>query len=129
MIAQVERYVALDAPETHAVFVWYISTAPARVLQLYMRTAFVPKALGQASLDIAITRSFMAGLGGRIGLHADPKGGTELMEWYKGRKMTNFPAGLKLPRSIRVNDGRFFFYTPHGAYNASVELDYYRDTP
>jgi hypothetical protein len=127
MVLMVRRYAAFDGSPAPAGYVWFLSTAPREALRPHLPDADVPKALGQAALDVAITESFFAGRSGRIGLHAAAEGGDRLLDWYvQGRKMQRFPAAKPMPTVARVNDGRYLFYTAQAAYAASKALDSFR---
>lgn len=133
------RYPALNDHAESAVYLWYMADAPKSVLAglrpedqttTQLALSDIPKMLGTVALDTAVTRSFKDGLRGRVGLHADPKGGTKLFQWYESRGMKNLAADAKLPPGIRriivANDGRYFYYTTAGAYFASRSLDQFR---
>ncbi len=87
----------------------------------------VPKRLGTIALDVAVTHSFNHGGHGRTSLHADPKGGDRLLEWYQGKGMKVLPTDRRIPfgprRFLRPSDGRYCYYTVKAALEASRGLD------
>ena len=101
-----------------ATFLWYLSTAPSELLQMELNgVRFVPKLVGRAALDAAVVVSASCGAGGKLWLHADPKG-VDLMGWYSTipgltrvseRQFSALP-GSPIPIRIaqRKNDGRYF---------------------
>lgn len=106
----IERYPHLDVTgprEAH--FVWFLAVAPDSVLQGLGISS--PASLGQVALDCAMVLSLNAGLGGRIGLHAAPGGGSRLLTYYLNTcRLLQLHSTAALPRSIKkANDGRFFY--------------------
>ncbi len=101
-----------------ATFVWYLSTAPTDLLQVEVNGVMaVPKLVGRAALDAAMVVSASCGAGGKLWLHADPKG-VDLISWYSSipgltrvseRQFSELP-GSPIPIRIaqRKNDGRYF---------------------
>ena len=81
------------------------------------RVMAVPKLVGRAALDAAMVVSASCGAGGKLWLHADPKG-VDLISWYSSipgltrvseRQFSELP-GSPIPIRIaqRKNDGRYF---------------------
>ena len=64
---------------------------------------------------------------GRVGLHADVRGGDLLLGWYQQQGMTVLPADRRLPpgprRLVRPSDGRYCYFTAKAALEASRRLD------
>jgi hypothetical protein len=124
----VERYPDLHDPERESVFLWYLSPAPeeffqsgrGRVLECF------PKALMAVGMDMAITHSYNVMRRGRVGLHAAPKGGQALFDWYsdpaRGGMISIPPAG-RLAGGWRRNDGRYFYHDEITAFTVSRRLD------
>lgn len=111
MIMLAGRYPALNNHSQSAVFAWFVSAAPEKLVSDRVG-ANVPRGVGQALMDIALTHSGMSGYLGRMGLHADPKGGEQLMDFYHNRvQLMNLNSSAKLPRARRLfgNDGRYFY--------------------
>jgi hypothetical protein len=65
--------------------------------------------LGRILVDAALVVSFNRGNDGRACLHADPQGGKELLARFEhDYGLAKLPANLQL-RSVRKNDGRYFY--------------------
>jgi len=131
MLQLLGRYPALNDHDKTSAFTWFLSTAPkAALLELdeyHLSENRIPKRLGSIALDVAVTHSFNHGDHGRTGLHADPKGGDRLLEWYQERGMTVLPTDRRIPfgprRFLRPSDGRYCYYTARAALEASRSLD------
>jgi len=105
------RYPALDDHKKNAVFTWFVSTAPEKLISERVGMN-VPCGVGQALMDVALTHSNIVGYNGNMGLHAAPKGGVDLMDFYKKRvQLHNLSSVAKLPRgrALTGNDGRYFY--------------------
>ena len=130
LLLLVGNYRHLQNHYEDAVFLWYLSAAPVAVLQKFLPDEFRPKPLGVLGLDTALVHSFTLRLMGRLGLHADRKGGEDLARWYLKQGMTNLPAGAPLPTGFRAsfvpNDGRYFYYDPGSATEAITRMDRFR---
>lgn len=118
----------LDQPSDSSVFLWYLTTAPAKALA-GLGVAHKPPLL-EVLLDIAMVESEAKGYGGRIGLHAANDGNSPasvaLYEAYKTRcGLTALPANLSLP-GVRRNDGRYFVASSAVAHSRMTALDSYR---
>jgi hypothetical protein len=65
-----------------------------------------------------------------MSLHADPKGGERLLQWYRDRGMLVLARDRRLPagprRLIRPSDGRYCYFTVEGALQLSRGLDHLR---
>lgn len=110
MSIMIESYPYLDSRrDVQSSFVWFISAADTSVLQSEFAMSD-PPALGRVLLDNAIVLSQALGLGGRIGLHAAPAGGSALLKVYTSCGLTLLPGSASLPLGVkRRNDGRFFY--------------------
>jgi hypothetical protein len=126
IIAMVRNVRAIDAPRARSAFLWYVASAPKDLLRPFVSKP--PGMLGKAGLDVALCEAFRARREGRLALHADPKGGDELMKLYTDRHMLAHPKGAPLPFFVRgnVSDGRYFYYTPELALVALADHDPYR---
>jgi hypothetical protein len=103
----------------NATFLWFLSEMPRGIRRF--KTIPLPKMIGSALLDYALTVSFSHELHGRVGLHAAPEGGERLLGWYSKRKMAELPSEQALPgiRGVLLrNDGRYFIYEPRGSIDA-----------
>lgn len=108
MVALLERERWIGRERLPAVYLWYLSGAPAAAVAA---RGARPKMITAAALDIALTVSMNGPARGRLWLHAAPEGGQKLMDWYRARGLENVPPGIKLPGpriSERINDGRYF---------------------
>jgi hypothetical protein len=127
-------YPALDDNDRRSTFTWFLTTAPRSAMlsnEAYGLTEDrVPKRLGTITLDVAVTHSINHGGGGRMSLHADPKGGERLLQWYRDRGMLVLARDRRLPagprRLIRPSDGRYCYFTVEGALQMSRGLDHLR---
>jgi len=125
------RNPAIEDHSKRSTFTWYLTTAPQSALlglpEYGLDDDRLPKALGSITLDVAVTHSFNHRSQGRVGLHADEKGGDALLEWYLSRGMTILPKDKKLPagprRIFSPSDGRYCYYTTEAAVEASRSLD------
>lgn len=136
LVQLVENYPALNNHEKSSIFVWFMTTAPSDVLRDILKNIEnkygkigLPKQLGQASLDIAVTQSFNKLLAGLVGLHADPSGGEDLAQWYQKNRLKNLDNNATLPfgmRRIKGNDGRYYYYTTENAIEFSKSIDHLR---
>jgi len=131
LILLLGRDVALDDHARRSTFTWFLTTAPEAALltipEYRLSEDTLPRRLGTITLDVAITHSLNHLARGRVSLHADPKGGQPLLEWYQTRGMTVLPPDRKLPvgprRLFAPSDGRYCYYTVSAALAASRELD------
>lgn len=133
MMAMVESYPYLPDPAQRSVFLWYISPAPELFFLQAARfeASEVPKALMAIGMDVAITQSYNAQQHGRLGLHADKRGGPRLVEWYAAPDrggMHQLEATLPLPgvRALLGNDGRYFYHDETSACRVSSRMDAFR---
>ena len=140
MVMIVNNYYSLnDYPRNkRASFLWFLSDAPRSALQKakldedgrMLEAHEIPKMVGTIALDSAVCEAFNAITEGRMGTHADPKGGESLISWYESKKMLRLPKNIPLPvglRSVLVsNDGRYLYYTIDNAVSFSQSLDYLR---
>jgi hypothetical protein len=96
-------------------------------------------------MDVALTESYNRRLTGRLGLHAAPRGGDKLLNWYEspgGGGMKRLPPTSALPAGARSaigrvklmirgnlrtrNDGRYFYHDETSAFTASRGMDHCR---
>lgn len=125
------RFPALDIHSKKGAFVWFLSTAPDEALTTIDEYPIpenrVPKKLGSIALDVAVTHSLNHLRHGRVALYADKKGGNALVNWYRRRGMDVLSENLRLPpvlrRLFKPSDGRYCYYTPKHAIEASRALD------
>jgi hypothetical protein len=118
-----ERWIA--DPAMPAVYVWYLTGAPAIATSGHGQ----PRLLTSAALDIAVTVSLNSRALGRLWLHAAPEGGTRLLDWYRNRGLEPVPASATLPQprvGRRRNDSRYFQMKPEAAVAFSMDLDAFR---
>jgi hypothetical protein len=135
MIAILEQERWIEDHRQAAVFVWYVSTAPSAYFQK-CGIANQPKLLGRAALDIAVTLAMPGPAKGKLWLHADRNGGSQLACWYgteTGLTKINPAAIPQLPGLTllsnpfpRNNDGRYFCLTEDTAEWAHKGLDEWR---
>lgn len=129
LIQVVENYPTLVRDAEPQVFVWYFSVAPRGALQALAPQLRVQPRIGQILIDIAVTHSFWTGCEGRVLLHAAPRGGDRLLEFYRDLTMLSVPLGLRRPFikfPLRINDGRYFYFDAARARTFSVSNDQYR---
>lgn len=128
----VERYPDLQNHHIDSVFLWYLSPAPTRFFTAGagQKIGTIPKALMAIGMDMTITHSYNLMRRGRVGLHASPKGGQALFDWYlnklKGGGMNLLSRQKSLPigfRWLAGNDGRYFFHDENSALDASRRMD------
>jgi antirestriction protein ArdC/phage/plasmid primase-like uncharacterized protein len=100
-------------------FIWYVQKAPKEYLEKNNITEkkFDVK-IATAILDTAVTLSLNGLPGGNVLLHADPKGGDFLLDFYskQGFKKIPLEAGERISVT-RANDGRYFHMTPRDSLN------------
>lgn len=113
------KYPFLANPRESSVFLWHCSTIPPQVLSEYLDPP-LPKQLGQIAVDLAVTEAFHQGWQGRTSTHADPRGGTALLQFYQGTcKMRLLPMHVALPtigrRLFQDNDGRYCYLNSQNA--------------
>lgn len=139
MIQLVANYPHLDDNKQNSSFLWYFSNAPEEALlqikdpdtdQPLLSDNRTPKLLGSLGLDTALIHSILEENAGRLGLHAAPKGGKRLFDWYLSKEMMNLPTSKALPNGVRSvvtgNDGRYFCYNKHVALKMTKEYDKFR---
>lgn len=149
MIMLVDDYPHLPKHELPSVFVWYLSPAPRDYFLEKLRFAASEapdsKVLMRAGMDVALTESYNRRLQGRVGLHAAPRGGDKLLEWYQSPPpkggMKRLPPTSALPSGVRStigrvkliirglrtrNDGRYFYHDESTAFPASRGMDPFR---
>ena len=131
LVQLIGRFPALDDNSAEGAFVWFLSTAPDEALQTISDYPIpvdrLPKRLGTIGLDVAVTHSINHGRRGRVALYADEEGGDGLLDWYRRRGMEVLSADRRLPpvprRWFKPSDGRYCFYPPDRALQASRALD------
>lgn len=151
MLMLVGAYPYLLQHELGSVFVWYLSPAPRGYFigKLRWGNSKIPdsKELMRVGMDVAITDSYNRRLNGRLGLHAAPKGGDRLLNFYRSEDdggMTQLPATSPLPAGMRSvmdrvkliirgnlrarNDGRYFYHDERTAGSASRRMDHCRSS-
>lgn len=139
MLQLVNRYPHFQDHSKGSTFLWYLSDAPREALQQLKvpNTATplltddqIPKMLGTLALDSSVIHSYREGNMGRLGLHAAPRGGLPLINWYNGKGLVNIPASDNLPIGLRSllkgNDGRYFCYNEPEALDATQKIDPFR---
>jgi hypothetical protein len=125
------RFPALDDHSEMGSFVWFLSTAPDKALtsipEYPIAADRVPKRLGRIALDVAVTHSLNDRRSGRVALYADEQGGDALVDWYCRCGMEVLSPNLRLPwvprRLLKPSDGRYCYFTPQKATEASRALD------
>lgn len=124
-----EGYPALDGGYTPCVYVWYAAAAPAAALKGLGAPSDRVSMILEALIDTAIQRSYELEYDGRVGLHAVASGGQQLFSKYRD-KARMIPllekASLTVARSIKGNDGRYFWIDPKLAQSLSNSLDFLR---
>jgi len=131
LVQLVGRFPALDDHSKKGAFVWFLSTAPDEALMTIdgypIPEDRLPKRLGTIALDVTVTHSINHRRRGRVALYADKEGGDKLLDWYHRRGMEVLCADQKLPpvprRWFKPSDGRYCYYLPEGALQASRALD------
>jgi hypothetical protein len=133
MIAILEEERWVENSSENAVFLWFLSTAPDAYWQTVVNDLpGMPKLVGRAALDVALTIALDGLTAGKLWLHADPKGGHGLRAWYGtdcgmtclGKRA--FPTLPGFSPSIRSNDGRYFCFTEETAKWAHWQMDEWR---
>jgi hypothetical protein len=124
----VETYADLADSRLESVFLWYLSPAPEEFFRSGRGRILgaVPKALMAIGMDMTITHSYNVMRQGRVGLHAAPKGGKELFDWYTDPArggMHAIPKRQRLAGGWRRNDGRYFYHDETTALTVSRRLD------
>ena len=125
------RFPGLDDHDRTGAFVWFLSTAPDEALLTVpghpLSEERIPKRLGSIALDAATTHSLNRPTRGRLALYADADGGQPLVDWYCSRGLEVLDDEKRLPlvprRLFRPSDGRYCYYTPENALQASRQLD------
>jgi len=113
--------------EKESLFVWYISRAPKQAIEKFVELQKIPGLTGRGSLDAALVKSLAKGHNGRVWLHADRKGGIDLLNTYISWGMTKIPETTSIFRfGVECNDGRYLFFDEHQAELAMSEFDIYR---
>jgi hypothetical protein len=125
------RYPYLPNHRLRACYLWYLSTAPSSALAPFVSSGDdLPKLIGTAGVDVGVCGAYHAGWHGRLGLHADPRGGAELIEFYQRCAMTRLPQTSRLPRGLRRltgNDGRYLYLNEAGAISFRKRLTPFHD--
>lgn len=127
MLLLAGRYPALNNHSDESVFAWFLAAAPEDLM--HNRISRRPRKVGRALIDAALTHSCIMGHDGRTGLHAHPKGGAQLMDYYqKSVGLQQLPALTPLPRVRRLlgNDGRYFYADEPTAHRILVKMDGFR---
>lgn len=113
--------------EAKAVFVWRLSAAPSEALERHLPRDFLRNPRGSAVFDAALLLSLTNEHEGRLWLHAAPKGGDKLANFYESWGMQNVPEHVTIKRYWRsVNDGRYFFHNAETTEVALSKFDAYR---
>lgn len=131
MLVVVRDYPWLRGRPYKSSFLWFLASAPDNAMTALGVTD--PPSLGRTLVDTGVVDSFRSGHEGRIGLHAAPKGGPRLFDFYKNIcKLLNLNKSSKLPVGLAgfkqalvsfpvANDGRFF-YTDKGCVTTFVAV-------
>jgi len=95
-------------------FVWFLAAAETKSLTDEKIKVSEPPSLGRVMIDTAIVHSLGCGYAGRIGLHAAPAGGPELLSFYADHcQLDRVPKTSRLPlmvsTALKGNDGRYFY--------------------
>lgn len=104
----VEEYALLEDEDAGS-FLWFAASAPDDAFRAFD----VPRLdrLGRILVNTTMVTSYNAGLLGRMSLHADPGGDAYLPDFYlKHCGLLPVNPSAKL-RSIRNNDGRYYYAT------------------
>lgn len=123
LILIAQRYRALHDRSLGSSFLWLLATAPDAY---YKKIGRAPLSLGQVMVDVGITNSYVNGNMGRVGLHADGKGGARLRGFYSQK------CGLLPLRAItwisllRLNFGGYFYTDDATGLKLSMALDHLR---
>lgn len=119
----VEQYKLLEGANPSS-FLWLAATAPSQAF----KALGVPRLdqLGEILVDTTMVTSFNAGLRGRMGLHADPRGGPHLLKFYaQDCGLDRIGSAIQL-KGTRTNDGRYFFAGGGTARQAVIRRDPFR---
>lgn len=116
MVLLAEPYRFLPDHRKEAPFLWFLAAAPAEFLKQRLDNNR-PRLL-QALVDIGVVFSHKMRYLGRLGLHADPKGGSDLEARYLRCGLQPLPEEVRLPairellRRIRpkANAAGMYFY-------------------
>ncbi|EGR3356014.1 hypothetical protein [Vibrio parahaemolyticus] len=126
LVLVVNKYPFVKDLTNESTFLWYLTSAPEDFLLEHLSKDELPS-VGKITLDIGVTASFQNQNDGRVGLHADPKGGDKLIRFYKRCKLEQLDKTAKLPLSRRLkkggNDGRYFYFDSSSALEFSQSLD------
>lgn len=133
----VRHYVYLGGNQQNASYLWYCASAPGKILAHHLTnhfgqpTSIEPHEIGKIALDLTIQESVQGGYHGRMGLHADPKGGVKLLSLYSQYGMTALPDGSLPPTLMRtILQGRgakgYFYFDEAGALSFSQSLSSWR---
>ncbi|MBN2769042.1 MAG: DUF1738 domain-containing protein [Campylobacterales bacterium] len=100
-------------------FVWYVQKAPKTfLLENNIDEKSFDLKIATAILDTAVTMSLNGENKGKVMLHADPKGGDFLMQFYEKEGFKNIPLSSGDKISLhRDNDGRYFWMDSQSAFN------------
>lgn len=125
LILIAESYPALHDKTKKCSFVWYMAGAPQEYCVQFITEPELAS-VGRLCLDIGITTSFNNLYGGNLGLHADPKGGMDLFNFYE-QKCNLLHLNSKTWISLfRRNDGRYFYADSDRAVLLSRNFDHLR---
>jgi hypothetical protein len=136
MILLVEPYPFLMDHRKNAPFLWFLAAAPSEFLRQRLNNAR-PSML-QALVDVGIVFSLQRKYQGRIGLHADPKGGDALAARYLHCGLQALPDDVTLPMSRelmrrftfnREGPGPYFYADTNHAEDILVRSDHLRTYP
>lgn len=104
LLVETVTFLPASGPST---FLWFMSGIPSTTLRRLGLPLF--HSLGQILVDAALVVSLNQGNDGRACLHGDPQGGKELLARFEhDYGLARLPANLQL-RSVRKNDGRYFY--------------------
>jgi len=92
--------------------IWYVQKAPKEYLIKHgINEKEFDIKIAKAIIDVSLTSSLKES--GNVLLHADPKGGNRLLEFYRQEGFTQMPKEKGRISSGRANDGRYFYMNKH----------------
>jgi len=94
--------------------IWYVQKAPKEYLEMQgINEKEFDIRISKAILDVSLTSSLKDN--GNVLLHADPKGGDKLLEFYKQEGFTQVSKERARIGTSRINDGRYFYMNSNKA--------------
>jgi len=99
---------ATTANKKDTAIIWYVQKAPKEYLiKCGINEKEFDIKISKAILDVSLTSSLKES--GNLLLHADPKGGNKLLEFYKQEGFRQLPKEQGRISASRGNDGRYFY--------------------